>query len=100
MSQHTEIAFEIVIVDSLLAGGYEEISCDGFDRERASFPEVVLEFIRSTQPKQWEKLEALHGAKTGERIIQDLCDWLVIEDQAVGDHDHAVKGPFIPLIVK
>src|SRR5262249_9163940 len=24
----------------------------------------------------WDKLETLHGAKTGERIIQDLCNWM------------------------
>jgi type I restriction enzyme R subunit len=40
------------------------------------FPQVVLAFIRETQPKQWEKLEALHGTKTGERILADLCKWM------------------------
>ena len=34
---------------------------EGFDRERAIFPETVLAFIRETQPKEWAKLEALHG---------------------------------------
>jgi len=76
MTTHTEAAFETVLVDSLLARGYESLPRDGFDRERAIFPAVVLDFIRSTQPKQWEKLEALHGAKTGERIIHDLCRWM------------------------
>lgn len=76
MKTHTEAAFETVLVESLLAAGYENLPRDGFDRERAIFPAVVLDFIRSTQPKQWEKLEALHGAKTGERIIHDLCSWM------------------------
>ena len=76
MKTHTEAAFETVLLDSLLARGYEHLPRDGFDRERAIFPTVVLDFIRATQPKHWEKLEALHGAKTGERIIHDLCQWL------------------------
>ncbi len=76
MSSHTEAAFETVLVDSLLAGGYEDVSPAGFDRERAIFPDVVIGFIRSTQQKHWEKLEALHGAKTSERIIHDLCNWM------------------------
>jgi len=76
MQPHTEAAFETVLFDSLVAGGCEVISRDGFDRERAIFPVVVLDFIRATQLKHWEKLESLHGAKTGERIIHDLCNWL------------------------
>ena len=42
MKPHTEAAFETVLVDALLAGGYEQIDRAGFDRERAIFPEVVL----------------------------------------------------------
>jgi len=76
MKAHTEAAFETVLVDSLLAEGYDEVPGAAFDRERAIFAEVVLGFIRKTQPKQWEKLEVLHGAKTGERIIHDLCSWM------------------------
>lgn len=73
MSVTTEAAFETALSATLLAGGYVTVSPDDFDRERAIFPRVVLDFIRETQPEQWEKLEALHGAKTGERILTDLC---------------------------
>ncbi len=76
MKTHTEAAFETVLFDSLLAGGYEHLPRDGFDCEQAIFPAVVLDVIRATQPKHWEKLEGLHGAKTGERIIHDLCQWM------------------------
>ena len=77
MSQRTnEAAFESVIEQHLLAGGYVDVSSDGFDRERAIFPDVVLAFIRETQSKEWAKLEALHGPKTGEQILGDLCKWM------------------------
>src|ERR1035437_9614279 len=71
-----EIAFEIVIESHLLANGYTRIAEAGYDRARAIFPETILDFIRETQPKEWKKLEALHGAKTGEQIIADLCKWM------------------------
>ena len=37
---------------------------------------MVLAFIRETQPKEWAKLEALHGDKTGEQVLGDLCKWM------------------------
>ena len=50
--RHSEAAFETVIEAHLLANGYTTVNRDGFDRERAIFPETVLAFIRSTQPKE------------------------------------------------
>jgi type I restriction enzyme R subunit len=78
MSQdrHFETAFETVIEARLLQGGYISIACDGFDRDHAIFPDVVLSFIRDTQPKDWAKLEALHGDKTSEQVLTDLCKWM------------------------
>ncbi len=75
-SRHSEAAFETVIEAHLLQHGYVPVAPDGFDRERAIFPEAVLAFIRETQPKEWAKLEALHGDKTGEQILGDLCKWM------------------------
>ena len=74
--RHSEAAFETVIEHHLLGNGYVAVSRDGFDRERAIFPSVVLDFIKDTQPKEWAKLEALHGPKTGEQILSDLCKWM------------------------
>ena len=71
-----EHAFETVIEEHLLAHDYVPVDGLGFDRERAIFPETVLSFIRETQPKEWAKLEALHGEKTGEQILGDLCKWM------------------------
>jgi type I restriction enzyme R subunit len=75
-TRKSEAAFETVIESHLLANGYVSIAPDGFDRERAIFPETVLSFIRQTQPNEWVKLEALHGEKTGEQIVADLCKWM------------------------
>jgi type I restriction enzyme R subunit len=74
--RHTETAFETVIEAHLLAHGYVPVDRAGFDRGRAIFPETVLAFIHETQPAEWAKLEALHGDKTGEQILGDLCKWM------------------------
>ncbi|GAB4335806.1 MAG: DEAD/DEAH box helicase family protein [Desulfobulbaceae bacterium] len=72
----TEAAFETAIEAHLLENGYVSVDKKGFDRQRAIFPEEVLFFIRRTQPDQWAKLEALHGDKTGEQVLADLCKWM------------------------
>ncbi|GIK80928.1 MAG: type I restriction endonuclease subunit R [Alphaproteobacteria bacterium] len=74
--RHSEGAFETVIEAQLLGCGYAPVVREGFDRERAIFPEIVLAFIRKTQPNEWAKLEALHGEKTGEQVLNDLCKWM------------------------
>jgi type I restriction enzyme R subunit len=74
--RHSEGAFETVIEAHLLGCGYAPVARESFDRERAIFPDVVLAFIRETQPNDWAKLEALHGEKTGEQVLNDLCKWM------------------------
>ena len=74
--RHTEAAFETAIETHLLRNGYVPVPREGFDRERSIFPEIVLGFIRETQPKEWAKLEGLHGDKTGEQVLGDLCKWM------------------------
>ena len=76
MKRTGERAFETVIEAHLLANGYGAIAGDGFDRERAIFPDTVLAFIRKTQPRAWARLESLHGDKTGEQVLGDLCKWM------------------------
>ena len=78
MKRRSEQAFETVIEAHLLENGYAAISRDGFDRERAIFPETALGFICETQPKEWARLEALHGDRTGAQVLSDLCKWMEI----------------------
>ncbi len=76
MKRTSEAAFETAIESVLLSDGYSPVSSSGFDRKVAVFPAEALAFIRATQGKVWEKLEALHGERTGERVIDALCKWL------------------------
>jgi type I restriction enzyme R subunit len=76
INRTNEAAFETVIENHLLANSYVSIGGAAFDRDRAIFPDVVLEFIRQTQPVEWSRLQALHGNKTGEQVLSDLCKWM------------------------
>jgi type I restriction enzyme R subunit len=72
----SEASFETLIESQLLSRGYVSLAAADFDRERAIFPAVMLDFLRSTQPKEWAKLKALHREKTGEQVLTDLCKWV------------------------
>jgi type I restriction enzyme, R subunit len=72
----SESAFETVIETHLLGNGYVNLSRDGYDKDRAIFPAAVLGFIRATQPQTWARLEALHGERTSELVLLELCNWL------------------------
>jgi len=74
--RRSEAAFETVIEAYLIGNGYVPVNRDGFVRESAIFPDVVLGFIQETQPNDWAKLDALHGEKTGDQILSDLCKWM------------------------
>ena len=86
MPETWEKAFGTVIETHLLTN--MTLEKGSFDPERAIFPEVVLDFIRKTQPKEWTKLEALHGDKTGEQILGDLC-WHFIRRKARRSGPHS-----------
>lgn len=72
MKQTSEAAFETAIEAVLLDDGYSKLVSGAFDIEWAVFPDEALTFIRETQSKIGEKLEALHGAETGERVLSAL----------------------------
>ena len=62
MKQTSEAAFETAIEAVLLNDGYSKLASGAFDTERAIFPDEALTFIRETQSKTWEKLEAANAA--------------------------------------
>ena len=59
----SEAAFETAIESVLLAGGYARVAAQGFDRERALFPDEALAFIRAT---------LITAAVTGQASLQEM----------------------------
>lgn len=76
MAKTKEADFEEVIELHLLQNGYSQVDKQTYDPHRAIFPAEVLSFIQATQPKEWAKLETLHGERTPEIVLADLCKWL------------------------
>lgn len=87
----SERAFEDVIVEDLASegtswkegeleplydrfdpGGYRERENRHYDRELALIPEDVLEFVKATQPDEWDKLEDFHGEGAEDKFLNTL----------------------------
>ncbi|GMT46899.1 MAG: type I restriction endonuclease subunit R [bacterium] len=69
----SENAFETAIIQSLIeTGGYSEGNAGGYSPELGMFKAEVLQFLKDTQGRQWEKLSAIHGSDVENRIIQRL----------------------------
>jgi type I restriction enzyme R subunit len=74
MKQTSEEAFETAIEHHLITtGGYEKGDPDTFDAERGLFPQDVISFVQTTQPKEWEYLANLQKERTEETLLDDLC---------------------------
>ena len=55
---HTEQTFEDAIEQELLAnGGYVKGYPEDFDRELAIDKKTLISFLKTSQPKEWEKLD-------------------------------------------
>ncbi len=73
MNITTEKTFETALVQSLIEhGGYIQGNAADFSSELGLFKYEVVDFLQRTQPQRWEKLTAIHGEDTHNRIIQRL----------------------------
>ncbi len=77
MKKHTEARLEDAIVAELVTrGGFVQVdynqgeAAGRFDRARALDPVLLLGFIKKTQEKAWNTLQAIHGDETG-RVVLD-----------------------------
>lgn len=77
MKKHTEARLEDAIVHHLSTQGghvfvdYNQGAAAGrYDRARALDPVLVLDFIRATQAKLWQSLQAIHKHET-EKVVLD-----------------------------
>jgi type I restriction enzyme R subunit len=69
----TENTFETALVQSLVEqGGYTQGNAEDYSPELGMFKYDVIKFLQESQPKKWERISAIHGADTDNRIIQRL----------------------------
>ena len=69
----SENTFETAIVLSLTGqGGYEEGQAQDYSPELGFIKAEVLSFLHATQPREWERIAAIHGDDAESRVIQRL----------------------------
>ncbi|TXC78771.1 type I restriction endonuclease subunit R [Luteibaculum oceani] len=70
---HSEATFESAIEESLLSnGGYVKGYSDDYNPSLGLFPSYVTNFLRITQPKEWEKSVKFHGANVEQKVVERL----------------------------
>ena len=70
---HTEQTFEAEIEAHLLAHGYKSANPTEFDRDNALFPQLVIDFVQTTQPKVWDKLATILKDKLDALFMKEVC---------------------------
>ena len=71
-TQTKEQAFEATVESILLNVGWIKGVRQDWDVEQALFSEPAIAFMRDTQPKQWNKMRALHQGALESRIVEVL----------------------------
>lgn len=73
MEVTSENTFETAIIESLVtSGGYVEGEADAYSPELGMFKAEVLQFLQTTQTRQWDRLAAIHGEDVSDRVIARL----------------------------
>jgi type I restriction enzyme R subunit len=90
-----EIGFEEYIEQKLVDLGYRKRLDSQYRKDFAMDGELVMEFIRATQPKELEKLSSQHGEATGEQVLaridQEIADRGLLDVLRKGISDHGVR---------
>ncbi|WP_167644701.1 type I restriction endonuclease [Mameliella alba] len=75
MNLHKEIKFEDEICAHLATHGWEYDPTDAklYDRERALFPDDLIEWVRVSQPKAWEGIERLGPDALLDRVRKQIA---------------------------
>ncbi|MBS5951515.1 MAG: type I restriction endonuclease subunit R, partial [Clostridium sp.] len=69
-----EKAFEEAIEDYLITkGGYVKGNPKNFNRELAIDVDTLIDFIKKTQPKKWERYVTIYGSASEESFIKRFC---------------------------
>jgi type I restriction enzyme R subunit len=73
---HQEKHFEAYIVRQLAERGWFVGNTEGYDQNSALFPGDLVEWVKATQPKKWEKLVAGNGDKATTTLMDRLAQAL------------------------
>lgn len=93
---HTELTFEENIESALIeSGGYIKGESSDFDANLGLFPSYITDFLKSSQPKEWAKIEGIHKSNIEEKVVKRLIKELdlrgVLDVIRNGFTDYGVK---------
>ena len=74
MPHYTEQNFEEHIEEHLLKSSYIKVLPSSYDRNLCLIQSEVLQFIQSTQPKEYDKLQTQYGEYTETKLCQRLSN--------------------------
>jgi type I restriction enzyme R subunit len=93
MNITNEETFESNIEESLISsGGYIKGSSVNYQTEVGLDTNLLFQFIQTSQPEAWSKLEEVHGDETAEKFLQrlvkelDLKGMLRVLREGIDDH--------------
>lgn len=88
---HDEDTFELHVVSQLVTNqGYRQRKATDYNKELALDTELVIEFVKSTQPDVWRVLDAKYGEKAGEMLCKEIDRSL--KSSSLGTLDVLRKG--------
>ena len=80
-----EAAFQADIIDQMVAGGWKLGEPAKYDRKLALYTEDCLQYVKTTQPKTWEKYRQLYPANPEQAFIDKLASMLSKADPQASD---------------
>ena len=70
---HTEQTFEAAIEELLISeGGYIKGLSDDFDADLGLFPGYITDFLKASQPKEWDKISNIHKTDIEKKVINRM----------------------------
>ncbi len=87
-----EAAFQQDIIDQMVAGGWKLGDPAKYDRKLALYTEDCLEYVKTTQPKAWEKYKELYPTGAEQAFIEKLASQLSKADPHASDKSLRTYG--------
>ena len=92
---YTEQNFEDHIEEYLLNSGYEKQKPEDYDKDLCLITEEVINFIKSSQPKEYERIERQYGSDTPKklnyRLSQEVSKYGSLHVLRKGFKDRGIK---------
>lgn len=87
-----EHIFQKDIITQMKAKGWVCGKTDGYDRERALYAQDVLNFVQTTQPREWEKFAKIYPSDTERHFLDALVVQLKKADINATDRQSRTYG--------